>query len=115
MLPFLLAAAAVVAILAGARSGWTTNASRASEGEIWRYVFAVHPDITSVAEFEKLNTAIKYALSQGGTLVDSDSQTNTLDVTVQYPGKPPVNAPAEGKIISVGPYSLTLTLKERIS
>jgi len=108
-----MALAGLAAVAAIAALGSSKKETKSGSGETWHYVFAVHPDIPSVEQFQKLTDTFKY-LTTDGTIVDVETQPNTLDVTIRYPGKPHI-IPEVNSVMTIGEYSLTLTEKDRVA
>jgi hypothetical protein len=110
-----IALAGLAAVAAVAMAGSSKKDAKASpKGETWHYVFAIHPDVPSDAAFQELAATFKY-LTTDGQITDIDyPERNTVDVTIHYPGKPHM-IPEVNSVMTVGPYSLTLTEKDRVS
>lgn len=82
-------------------------------GETWHFVFAIHPDIPSVEEFNQVTNQLKYIIASGGaTIVDVTTEPNTLDFEVKYPIA--VTTPDIGQEITLGQYTIILTEKNRV-
>lgn len=86
-----------------------------SVAETWHLVFAIHPDIPSVDEFNKITDTISYAVvSAGGNVQDITTEPNTIDMVIRFPGKA-IGLPKVGSSETIGPYTIMLTEKDKVS
>ncbi len=106
-----IAALGTVALVASGKP----SKPQSSKGEVWHLVFAIHPDIPSVDEFDKITDTIQYAVvSAGGSVDDITTQPNTIDMVIRFPGKA-IGLPKVGSSETIGPYTVMLTEKDRMS
>jgi hypothetical protein len=85
-------------------------------GETWHYVFSFYPDLPSKEAADQAEVMYREGMKDIARVDNFDvySNKNTLDLTVTYIKRPPVNV-AVGSEANFGPMTMVLTEKDKVS